>query len=120
MTESRIQVGLSQEYLETSKLITDAGEVHREGVFTGDPDNADAKTKVTNSTPGSDDYGTVVRPIIDSTLPVSDTALLIHLAGAQEELLQKIVGELKVMNHHLALISDDTEVEPEDLYGDER
>ena len=46
MTESRLQVGMSADYLETSKLTNDVGEVHREGVFIGDPLNEDYKVAV--------------------------------------------------------------------------
>lgn len=46
MTESRVQIGISQEYLETSKLNNAAGEVHREGVMWGDPLNVDAIANV--------------------------------------------------------------------------
>lgn len=46
MTESKIQIGMSQEFLETSKLTNAVGEVHREGVFIGDPLNVDAKVAV--------------------------------------------------------------------------
>lgn len=65
MTESRIQVGMSQEYLETTKITNDVGEVHREGVFLGDPLDEEAKTKIRNVGPGVSDYGAVVRPIMN-------------------------------------------------------
>ena len=63
MTESKVRIGLSEEYLETSKLENAAGVVHREGVMVGDPDDVDAIGNATNAAPTSTDYAPVTRPI---------------------------------------------------------
>lgn len=67
MVEDRIQVGISDEYLDTTKIVQDETGLfaHREAVFVADPVDPTAKTNVRNATPGALDYGVVSRPIIE-------------------------------------------------------
>lgn len=114
-TEGAIPVTGTDFKLDTTRVTqTDGTIADREAVIIADPDDNDARISL---------------EIVDDVyrLPVSNLAALaelvagnLHIQTAQEELLQKIVGELKVMNYHLALISDDATVVPDDLYGDER
>jgi hypothetical protein len=49
MTESRVQIGISQDYLETEKLVNDAGVVHREVVHVANlPTDAFSRVRVSN------------------------------------------------------------------------
>ena len=66
MTENRIQVGISDDYLETAEFLDSEGRtINREGVFVGSPTNVDAKAEVTNATPADTDYGQITRPVLD-------------------------------------------------------
>jgi len=49
MTESKIQIGMSQEFLDTTTVTTSAGLVHREAVFNADPTNPNARQAVDES-----------------------------------------------------------------------
>lgn len=58
-----VRIGLSNDYLEGTKVDTDAGpNLFREGVLVSDPEFAAARARVLNSDPASDTYGQVVRP----------------------------------------------------------
>ncbi len=46
MTASRVQIGISQDYLETSKLTSTAGVVHREGTFNASPTDINAVQEI--------------------------------------------------------------------------
>lgn len=64
VTEGKIEVGNTNEYLDTTKVTqTDGGTAHREVVTVGDPETLAALQKVTNADPGQTDYGAVVRPL---------------------------------------------------------
>jgi hypothetical protein len=64
MVENRIQVGASDDYLETALFNDSEGRpINREGVFVGDPDDVDATVKVTNCRPAPTDYGLTTRPV---------------------------------------------------------
>lgn len=46
MTESKIRVGVSEQYLETLEFVNGAGRVHREGTFNASPTDGDVKQEV--------------------------------------------------------------------------
>ena len=107
VNESFLPVGVSGEKLDTTTVTqTDGKTTHREAVVITDPEDLDARVSIKQ---------------IDGVyyLPVTDTQMFSYQQGIQEEILQNILGELKVMNHHLAIMSDDTEISIEDLHGDE-
>ena len=64
MTESKIQVGMSENYLETSKLTNGAGIVHREGVFLGSQNDVNVVAEYAAATPSSTATGIITRPIM--------------------------------------------------------
>lgn len=61
MTESSVPVGETGKDLRTIEQTTSAGLVHTEAVSIVDPDDVNAKQKITDSAPGDSDYGAVVR-----------------------------------------------------------
>ena len=67
VTEGFLPVGVSGKQLDTTVITQSDGSTpaHREAVFLADPENTNARGKVTNAVPGSTDYGPVTRPILD-------------------------------------------------------
>jgi len=77
--EGRIQVGVKDEWLDTSKVDQPVSGIsaHRESVVITDPETFAARQKVTNSDAVDTDYGSVVRPAPS----VNDDILLAVPAG---------------------------------------
>ena len=99
MTESSVRVGISEEYLETSKLINDWGEVHREGTFTGSPTNEDAKQEVDETSQAARValYGADGHPV--SVESVGDShALLVHNEDIDVTLVNQLAHEHTATN----------------------
>lgn len=107
VTEGLLPVGTTLKNLDTTIVEqTDGTPAHREAVVIADPVDNDARVSL-------------VAVDGEYKVPVVDSAGNLHAQTAQEELLQKIVGELKVMNFHLSNMTGICEITPEDLYGDE-
>lgn len=62
--DAKVQIGLSDEFLEGTKVTTPAGEgLFREGVVVSDPTDPVARAVIVNAAPAADAYGLVVRMV---------------------------------------------------------
>lgn len=70
--DDKVQIGSSSDFLEGVSVDTTAGNgLFREGVVVSDPESAEARQRVTNTTPAANDFGAVVRIAGVDVLPIS-------------------------------------------------
>lgn len=63
-TDAKVQIGLSNEFLEGTSVNTGAGNgLFREGVVVSDPEAPDARARVLSSTPTGTEHGMAVRQV---------------------------------------------------------
>lgn len=83
--DDKVQIGSSSDFLEGVSVDTTAGMgLFREGVVVSDPESAEARQRVTNTTPAANDFGAVVRIAGVDVLPIgqdistTDIGLVTH------------------------------------------
>jgi hypothetical protein len=107
--EGHIPAGETGKNLDTTIVETNEGQVHREAVFVADPENPDARVKVTDKPPSTFDYGQITRPILPLTafgdLRVTELSPIFQISY-EYTVSNTEIGEISIVNSGIVTQAD--------------